>query len=114
MHTILANASWTETVAPLATRFQEKFKKNMFTLVCRAYNKITPAAAGSLLGLGDNEQENVDTLVRLGWEFDQNAGLLVPKDLEKKVVLSAAEVHGGDDRSRIDALVGIATSITGV
>jgi len=113
VHQVLANASWTPVLEPLAARFKAHFEKRELALLGKAYSSLTPASAGALLGLGDNEEDIVTKLVGFGWEWDASSSLLKPRKKEGDSVIKKA-VGGSEGKdTRIANLVTLVTDLTG-
>src|SRR5690606_3655493 len=108
---VLANASWTPVLEPLAGRFKAHFEKKELALLGKAYSAMTPSTAGALLGLGDNEEEIVTKLVGLGWEWDTASSLLKPHNEEDDAAIKKA-MGGSDGKdARIASLVTLVTDL---
>ncbi|KAI9798878.1 MAG: hypothetical protein M1833_004381 [Piccolia ochrophora] len=132
-------AEWPDALRPLLVRYLEHFRTRTFHLLSRAYTSIPPSLAATYLGLrtppppstgipqqtstststspspsDPSDQAVVENLVRRGWRWDAEKGVLLPRP-----VVAAERTGGGDggagkQRADVEAGMGRLVQLVGV
>ncbi|RPA77942.1 hypothetical protein BJ508DRAFT_364122 [Ascobolus immersus RN42] len=112
IYRLLTHTQWTQTVAPLAQRFRERFSTKTYQLVSKTFVTITPESAAHYLGLEGSNEEVIESLVGKGWTWDAEAGVLKPKKPEASETEAATFRTSASSDVRLGELVELIAHLT--